>query len=87
MKTIKDFKALLNDGKEEFNGNTILGMHLNSLFGRKDIDATIHDMEEKIEVIVRMEKNGINCFTDSYKMGSVTKAYYQWHLEQYSDFQ
>lgn len=88
MKTIKDFKQLLNNGiSEVFNGNTLLGVHLNGLFNEdKYYDATVHHIEEKIEVIVQMNENGIDCFKDSYKIGSVSKAFYQWNLKQYSEF-
>jgi hypothetical protein len=88
MKTIKEYKSLLNSGiEDEFFGNTLLGMTLNTLFAETKGPAHIHHLDEKIEVIVQMNKNGINCFTDSYKMGSVSKAFYQWRLSEYNDFQ
>ena len=85
MYTINDFKKALHDNGE----NTLLGMHLNGLFHEKERDgkASIHNLEEKVEVIAQMNKNGINVFTDSFKLGSITKAYYQWRLTQYTDFQ
>ena len=85
MKTIKDFKNLLHiDGQ-----NTLLGMHLNTLIcDRHPIDdqADIHDLELKVEVIAQMSKNGIDAFEDGYKLGSVTKAYYQHMLSQYDEY-
>jgi len=92
MKTIKEYKSLLNSGinqdnKDEFFGNTLLGMTLNTIFGEKSGRADIHNLDEKIEVICQMYKNGIDCFKDSYKLGSVNKAYYQFKLAEYSDFQ
>jgi len=91
MKTIKEFKSLLNTDnfgiQDEFNGNTLLGMTLNGLFGEKNTTpAHIHNLDEKVEVICQMYKNGIDCFKDSYKMGSVSKAYYQYKLSEYQDF-
>lgn len=84
MKTIKDFKNLLHsDGN-----NTLLGMHLNSLINdryRED-PADIHDLELKVEVIAQMSKNGIDAFEDRYRLGSVTKAYYQHMLNKYSEY-
>lgn len=83
MKMPKDFKQLLNKEGE----NTLLGMHLNQLFGKESSkDATIHDFDEKMEVIAQMFENGIDVFKDTYKLGSVSKAFYQWHLSKYSDF-
>ncbi len=85
MKTINDFKSLLHiDGK-----NTLLGMHLNSLVCERqprETKADIHELELKVEVIAQMSKNGIDAFEDSYKLGSVTKAYYQYMLSQYNEF-
>lgn len=85
MKTIKEFKAVLrNEEKEE---NTMLGMHLNGLFNEDhDYDATVHNMDEKIEVIVEMFRNEIDVFNDTFKMGSVSKAYYKLKLSKYSNF-
>jgi hypothetical protein len=83
MKTIKEFKMLLvrNDS------NTLLGSHLNSLFNENiHHDASIQNLEEKIEVIVQMHKNGIDCFSDQYRLGSVTKAFYQVKLSDYVNF-
>jgi hypothetical protein len=89
MKSIKEFKSLLNTGiSDEFNGNTLLGMTLNGLLGEKNITpAHIHNFEEKVDVICQMNKNGIDCFKDSYKLGSVSKAFYQVKLSDYTDFQ
>lgn len=85
MKTIKDFKNLLHtDGN-----NTLLGMHLNTLICDRhpmDTQADIHDLELKVEVIAQMSKNGIDAFKDAYKLGSVTKAYYQYMLSQYDEY-
>lgn len=86
MKTINDFKSLLHiDGR-----NTILGRHLNGLINNRyaelDVRADLHDLEEKVEVIAQMSKNGIDAFEDGYKLGSVTKAYYQYMLNQYNEF-
>ena len=50
-------------------------------------NATIHNFEEKIEVLNVMNKNGINVFTDAYKCGNVSKAFYQWNLTKYEDYQ
>jgi hypothetical protein len=83
MKTIKEFKDLLNVDNE----NTLLGMSLNDLFNEDHKkDATIHNLEEKIEVIAQMNKNGINVFTEYFKIGSVSKAFYQWKLNQYLNY-
>ena len=83
MKTIKDFKELLIQNNE----NTLLGMSLNDLFNEDHKkDATIQNLEEKIEVIAEMNKNGIDVFTDYFKIGSVSKAFYQWKLNQYSNY-
>ena len=85
MKTIKDFKSILHvDGK-----NTLLGMHLNSLECERhprETRADLYDLELKVEVIAQMSKNGIDAFEDGYKLGSVTKAYYQYMLNQYNEF-
>lgn len=91
MKTIREYKNLLNSGmnqdnEKEFFGNTVLGMHLNGLFKEQPGRADIHNLEEKVEVICQMYKNGIDCFNDSYKLGSVSKAYYQLKLAEYSEF-
>lgn len=87
MKTIQDYKNLLsNDGK-----NTLLGNHLNTLFPIRNkeftYDASVHNFEEKVEVMVQMYKNGIDVFKDAYKMGSISKAFYQWNTNKYKDFQ
>lgn len=84
MKTIKDFKNLLHANEK----NTLLGMHLNSLICEryKDDPAYIHDFELKVEVIAQMSKNGIDAFKDSYQLGSVTKAYYQYMMSQYAEY-
>lgn len=87
MRTIKDYKDLLfTNGK-----NTMLGLHLNTLFPTqtKDFtyDASVHNFEEKVEVMAQMYKNGIDVFKDSYKVGSISKAFYQWNLNKYKDFQ
>lgn len=84
MKTLKDFKNLLFNGEE----NTALGLHLNNLFNENDFkyNASVHNLEEKIEVIAQMYRNGIDCFKDGYKLGSVTKAYYQYKASLYEDF-
>lgn len=86
MKTIKDYKELLFlNGK-----NTMLGNHLNTLFPTtKDFtyNATIHNFDEKVEVMAQMYKNDIDVFKDSYKIGSISKAFYQLQLEKYKDFQ
>lgn len=90
MKTIQDYKkALYNNGK-----NTMLGLHLSTLINplsksldeMKDLNQSIHYFEEKVEVIVQMYNNGINVFKDTYKLGSVDKAYYQVMLKQHSKF-
>ena len=84
MKTLKEFKELLHVNNE----NTLLGMHLNYLFNENhERNATIHNFEEKIEVLNVMNKNGINVFTDAYKCGNVSKAFYQWNLTKYEDYQ
>ena len=85
MKTIQEFKDLLYT---ESVGNSLLGCHLNRLFGEKtSARSDIHNLEEKIEVVVQMNNNGINAFTDEYKLGSVSKAYYQLKLKEFVDFQ
>ena len=83
MKTIKDFKELLFTNEE----NTILGMSLNSLFNEDHTKkSSVHNLEEKIEVIAQLDENGINVFTDNFQVGSVSKAFYQWRLKKYEDF-
>jgi hypothetical protein len=85
MKTIKDFKSILHANEK----NTLLGMHLNSLIcDRMPIEtrADIHDLELKVEIIAQMSKNSIDVFKDSYQLGSVTKAYYQYMLSQYAEY-
>lgn len=90
MKTIKDFKKVLYNNNE----NTLLGLHLADLINPlgksveelREKDQSIHFLEEKVEVIVQMYNNGIDVFLDSYKMGSVDKAYYQVKLKEYADF-
>jgi hypothetical protein len=85
MKTINDYKNILFiDGN-----NTLLGIHLNTLVGERtplDEPAYINDLELKIEVISQMSKNGIDAFEDGYKLGSVTKAYYQLMLSKYVQY-
>ena len=83
MKTIKEFKSLLfANGK-----TTFLGMALNTLFNEEYTHSPIiQNLDEKIEVIVQMHDNGINAFTDNYKLGNVSKAYYQVQLKKYKDF-
>jgi len=88
MKTIKDYKSLLRTQSLKDEKNSVLGMHLNSLFSL-DInkDARIHNLEEKIEVIVLINNlYDVNLFTDEFKLGTISKGYYQWKLNQYSDF-
>jgi hypothetical protein len=86
MKTINDYKSLLHANGQ----NTLLGMHLNSIIGNRysplDVKADLHDLELKIEVIAQLFKNGIDAFEDRYPLGSVTKAYYQYMLNQYNEF-
>jgi hypothetical protein len=95
MKTIKDYKELLRIN----DSNTMLGNHLCSLFNEKgffaslkDIDtmdeynASLHNFDEKVEVMAQMHKNGINVFEDRYKMGSVSKAFYQYKLSGYTEY-
>lgn len=86
MKTIQDFKNLLHANGQ----NTLLGMHLNSIIGNRfstrEQRADLHDLELKVEVIAQMSKNGIDAFEDGYKLGSVTKAYYQHMLSQYDEY-
>lgn len=86
MKTIQDFKNLLHANGQ----NTLLGMHLNSIIGNRfstrEQRADLHDLELKVEVIAQMSKNGIDAFEDGYKLGSVTKAYYQYMLSQYAEY-
>jgi len=90
MKTIKDYKKLLFNNDQ----NTLLGLHLAKLINplSKSIeelrakDQSVHFLEEKVEVIVQMYHNGIDVFKDTYKLGSVSKAYYQIKLKEYSEF-
>ena len=86
MKTIQAFKNLLHANGQ----NTLLGMHLNSIIGNRfstrEQRADLHDLELKVEVIAQMSKNGIDAFEDGYKLGSVTKAYYQHMLSQYDEY-
>jgi hypothetical protein len=83
MKTIKDFKELLFNYEE----NTLLGMQLNYLFNEDHTaNSTIHNLEEKIEVIAQLNENGINVFIDNYQVGNISKAFYQWNLKKYEDF-
>ena len=88
MKTIQDFKNLLYS--DDYGYNTTLGMHLNHLINNKycdlDVCAYTHDLELKVEVIVQLHKNGINSFNDRFPLGSGTKAYYQYMLNQYSEY-
>jgi hypothetical protein len=84
MKTINDFKNLLHiDGQ-----NTLLGQHLNHLFSETNTDykAWVLNFDEKVEVIAQMHRNGIDAFNDGYKLGSVTKAFYQYMLNQYKEY-
>ena len=89
--SIKDIKALLHD--EATGKNTLLGTHLNSLFPLSWAEesglnkpAYIHSFEEKVEVLVQMGKNGIDVFKHGYKLGSVSKAFYQIQLENFKNF-
>jgi hypothetical protein len=84
MKTINDFKTLLFNGEK----NTLLGYHLNNLFGEKnaELKAYILNFEEKVEVIAQMHKNGINVFEDNFVLGNVTKAFYQYKLTEYAEY-
>ena len=85
MKTINDFKSILHANEK----NTLLGMHLNNLICHRmpsETRADLHDLELKVEVIAQMSKNGIDAFEDGYKLGSVTKAYYQYMLSQYNEY-
>ena len=83
MKTIKDFKELLFINEE----NTILGMSLNSLFNEDyNKNATVHNLEDKIEVMAQMNENGINVFIDNCQVGSISKAFHQWKLKKYEDY-
>jgi hypothetical protein len=83
MKTVQNFKDLLFENGE----NTLLGMHMQYLFNESHLaKSDVHNLEDKIEVICQMDINGIDCFTDSYKMGSVSKAYYQWQLAKYDSY-
>lgn len=89
--SIKEIKALLHD--EVSYKNTVLGTHLNSLFPLSwaensgiDKPAYIHSFEEKVEVMVQMGKNGIDVFSQNYKLGSVTKAFHEIQLEKVKDF-
>ena len=90
MKTLKEYKLLFNDPNlidDDSIGNTILGVQLQELFGEdKTVKADIHNLEGKIEVVCQMYKNGIDVFKDSYKLGSVCKAFYQWKLSHYIDY-
>jgi len=91
MKTIKEFKStMFYEEKTDLhnaNTNTLLGAHLNTLFNEDPSEkSTVHHLSEKIEVIVQMYKNGINVFTDEYKLGSVTKAFYQVKLSEYDEY-
>ena len=94
MKTIADYRNEMiietiksEDGILTFERNSLLGMHMQTLFGLDhEKDASVHYMEEKIEVIVQMYKNGIDIWNDSYAMGSVSKAYYQYKLNGFDDY-
>lgn len=94
MKTIADYRNEMiietiksEDGILTFERNSLLGMHMQTLFGQDHKkDASVNYMEEKIEVIVQMYKNGIDIWNDSYKMGSVSKAYYQYKLNGFDDY-
>lgn len=86
MKTIQDFKNLLHiDGQ-----NTLLGMHLSTLinnrYSESDAPAHIHDLELKVEVIAQLHKNGIDAFNDNFALGSASKAYYQYMMNQYNEY-
>lgn len=89
FKTIKEIKAALYD--EETKKNTLLGAHLVSLESPgKDVttfNAGLHLLEIASEVIKQMEINGIDVFKDRYKLGNVSKAFYQVKLSEYDDFQ
>jgi len=84
MKTLQQIKSKLtkSDG-----ANTILGMHINSLLGKDiNLNCGLHNIEMAMEIMVQMEKNGIDVFEDTFKMGSVDKAYYQLMVEKYSEY-
>lgn len=86
MKTIQDFKNLLHSNGQ----NTLLGMHLNNLINNRyselDAPADIHDLELKVEVIAQLYKNGIDAFNDHFPLGSVSKAYYQYMMNQFNEY-
>ena len=83
MRKLQEIKDLLRKGEE----NTVLGMHINSLLGYHHTkhNATFQ-VEEAMEIMVQMEKNGIDVFKGEYKMGSVSKAYHQVELEKLSTY-
>lgn len=78
MKTINNYKSILYIHEE----NTLLGAHLNSLFG-EDIKtpADVHNLEDKIEILVFLYQHGLNIFTDAFQLGTITWAYYAYYAE------
>lgn len=95
-KTDAEYIALLNNTKafkgldieSDFNHNTLIGMHLNSLLGNStELRSDMFDTDKKILIMKRMEKNGIDIFKGPYCVGNITKAYYQFLLEtEYVEF-
>ena len=88
IRTIKEFKALLTDSQER---NTLTGMHLITLIKGSsvrmdDFKASTHLVEKAIEVFAQMGENGIDVFKDEYKMGSVSKAYYQCKVKEHAEY-
>lgn len=87
MKTLKEIKAELTN--PQTGENTLLGMHLVNLIRPEEdpetFNAELHLLEESIEVMAQMEKNGIDPFGE-FKLGSVSKAYYQLKVEEYKEY-
>jgi hypothetical protein len=88
IRTLSEFKALLTDSEDN---NTLTGLQLISILRgnavrSKDFKASTHLLEEAIEIFAQMGANGIDVFKDEYKMGSVTKAYHQWQVREYSNY-
>ena len=72
----------------EFKGNTLLGMHLNTLLGN-DLNYLNYtrssDLNICIKVMKQMEANGID-LEEAWMVGNISKAYYQVKLTEYSEF-